>query len=796
MLNQSQEIKKSIKTYALIFLFIVSNFLAIIFSYIISESLIVALYKWIQIFILLFLLSFVFKKYKNLALSLLTILYFSYFCLVGYLLLTGSSLSLAFFVRNFVNLSFIFKELFVVVVILALLSFFNSYFIFKLSKTIFINKILAVVLLVFTLVAWPFSKLNNELFLFIKSFYNPNSIIGYYQQNVYNKLIDNNIKQKDSILSQAANLDKSKLDKTLENIIIVQAESINSFLVTPQNTPVFLDLAKKGIFFPKIYGNGVQTILAQENILCGLPTSFDFNLVDSGFDEEIVCLPEILSQAGYKSFFLKSYNLKFAKTGEFMKNIGFDDMQADSIMETNDPVYKWGYREDVFLQRAFEYLSSQKEKNNFIYLSLGPTNHWPFSTPKEYIDNVPFKNPATTQEKLINTTYLQDMHLQNVYSSVNQLFPEKNYTLIVMGDHSWPAGLHQGNTFNEKGAYEENFATAAVVIFGDGKHKGEVVRDVHTHMDWMPTILDWFDISYPNSNFSASIFYQPSDKKLLINPFTDKYLNVIWKDEKYSYNAQQNKLFKTNIKNDLAENNYIELSDADNLQSFKNNILNPYYLDTNHVIVHALGAINFTDYTNSLEAFNFNYNRGQKVFEMDFSLTKDQKLVGWHNAGLGVNLEEFKNTKIKEKYTSLDINDIYNLMQKHKDIYLVTDMKDDFALSFNELIKTFSDKEVLDRVIPQIYNENDYYILEKQHSFPKIIYTLYATRDSDEKVLEFIKKYENIEIITSNQYRFSPYLLEKVHDLKKEYFIHTLNDYKVIERYLSQGVDGIYSDYY
>ena len=47
------------------------------------------------------------------------------------------------------------------------------------------------------------------------------------------------------------------------------------------------------------------------------------------------------------------------------------------------------------------------------------------------------------------------------------------------------------------------------------------------------------------------------------------------------------------------------------------------WAENTHLIAHAMGAIDGYDYTNSLEAFQFNYAKGFTVFEVDLSLSAE-----------------------------------------------------------------------------------------------------------------------------------------------------------------------------
>lgn len=141
-----------------------------------------------------------------------------------------------------------------------------------------------------------------------------------------------------------------------DNIFFVHLESVNSFLVNEQITPNLIEFSKQGIFFPKIYSNSVQTIRAQENLLCGLPPSLGNTIIRNHKQEEInklACLPKILNQFGYKTLFFKADTLEFAQTGDFMLAIGFDEVHNEDIMQPGDPETGLGVPRRYFLSTSF-----------------------------------------------------------------------------------------------------------------------------------------------------------------------------------------------------------------------------------------------------------------------------------------------------------------------------------------------------------------------------------------------------------------------------------------------------------
>ena len=556
--------KKLICRVFFVFVFAITNLLILVISAWKSNAFL-SLYKWLQIIIFIALLLYFFSKIsKIIGLFLSTIVYLLYLSLVIYLTLFGNDPNL-YFIKRLVqgsNHSTI-LNLICPLIILFFVALLNCLLIGKIKLKIK-NKIIYLILLITILIQFfVFPSANNELFSLTKTLLYKDEVIEYYQ-NVYLELVKKSEEGRENIISQAQKINKNNTPSYLDNIIILQAESLNGFLVSEKITPNFLEIAKNGIIFPKFYSNSIETMLSQENLLCSLPGSFESTLVSNSFDQKIICWPEIMKYLGYKTFFFRSYELSFAQTGKFMQNLHFDEIHANDIMSKNDPQYLWGFREDIFYKKAFDYIQKNKEEHNFLYIETLSTNHWPFTTPLELENFVPYKNPKNHREKLINTTFLQDKYLPIAWENINKLFPEKNYTLLILGDHSWPAEFHENNTFNQKMAFEENFTTSLVLVMGDEKkYKNIKMNGAYSHLDILPTFLDFFQINYPENKFRQSFYPELQGKKMLnnkliplIQPSDYKCpLSFIKNNLKYQYNAQQEQITLYDLEKDPEEKN-------------------------------------------------------------------------------------------------------------------------------------------------------------------------------------------------------------------------------------------------
>ena len=248
--------------------------------------------------------------------------------------------------------------------------------------------------------------------------------------------------------------------------------------------------------------------------------------------------------------------------------------------------------------------------------------------------------------------------------------------------------------------------------------------------------------------------------------------------------------------------------------------INPRSLSTDKVIAHAMGSIDGIRYSNSLEAFQLNFSRGFRVFEVDLMLTGDGKVVASHEGieekyGLDRSLSEitasqFKDTRYQGSYTPLDLSDIMILLENHPDIIIVPDVKSDFETTYRVIVRDVDDEnpDLFKRIVPQIYREEDYFTAKKFQVFQKFIYTLYRVPPTSRfkivnywigmNVLRFLSGKEDIAAVTMSRLRFmkSGLLVRKLKTMNRGILVHTLSDETVIAGYLSLGATGIYTDDY
>lgn len=236
------------------------------------------------------------------------------------------------------------------------------------------------------------------------------------------------------------------------------------------------------------------------------------------------------------------------------------------------------------------------------------------------------------------------------------------------------------------------------------------------------------------------------------------------------------------------------------------------------LIAHAMGSIRDQPYTNAYEAMIANYEKGTRVFEIDFMLTSDRKVVARHEwtANMSKLLgqeeelpeekqagplthEEFMNTPILGMYQPMDADGIMEVLAEYPDMYIVTDTKEQKDEDIRQVLTALvdaaqkRDPALLDRVVVQIYNEAMLESVKQIHDFSSIIYTLYATQDTEAQVVDFVQDHD-IAAVTMPEYKVNRDFVARLKRAGAVTYVHTINETEQVANYEKWGVYGVYSD--
>lgn len=369
-------------------------------------------------------------------------------------------------------------------------------------------------------------------------------------------------------------------DTSRPNLFIVQLESINAALVTPEVTPNLLGLVEdRGVVFSRIQAPSVFTILSMETLLCGTLPTLEKNLAQmDSLHSRFNCLPRVLKEKGFKTLYFQAYpNLDFNNMKSFLRAIGFDEIHAEDIMRPGDPRLKWGFVEDVFYRRVFAYLEKFRDEKIFVYILPGSANHYPFYDAEmetmfvSLKPRLPYQVPRNIRERMANTMFIQDHFFGEMYRQLYRGPFGAKSQMFVLGDHSWPIEVHSGNSNNLKGAFQENFATAMAFIPKKqlqpiASVNGRLVPRLYSYLDFFATVLEMYGVkqfrSHGNSlmpELENNVVSHGSNRCVLsVQPFSGGQIAVINYPKKYIFDLKHDSVTLFNLETDGDERSAAE----------------------------------------------------------------------------------------------------------------------------------------------------------------------------------------------------------------------------------------------
>ncbi len=367
-----------------------------------------------------------------------------------------------------------------------------------------------------------------------------------------------------------------------DNIVLLHLESWNSKVVNGDilideklyqkpMAPVYLDYTERGLYFPEFYGNSMQTIRSQETTLCGITDNLGARYADRKGNFSFKCLPQIFSENGFKTYFFKADDIDFHGTKDFMKKIGFDVTVNAEIMKENDKEHYWGYQDDIFYQRIFEFLEKESPSKKFIYIAVSALLHYPYEMQEEFSFLKEFNNPKNTYEEYSNVLKQEDYCLKRFFSYYDKYFPENTH-LFIFGDSSMPVGIND-NESSHINAYDDNFLTTMLYIPPKKNNiEPQVIKKRYDQASLFHTILELFSENYKLDKSIPEITpnnISDSPRFIRLNqPYTDKWIALVQYPDKWIYNLKTKTIIYFNLKEDRFEQNPKIISTSADLNQF------------------------------------------------------------------------------------------------------------------------------------------------------------------------------------------------------------------------------------
>jgi len=286
------------------------------------------------------------------------------------------------------------------------------------------------------------------------------------------------------------------------NVIILMVESLSSYQSQALSgihdwTPELDAMASEAVVFTNMHANGFATNEGLVGILGGVrlfsPFTHMFRAVVPfqtawGLEDTV---PREFNNAGYYTAFLTTGPLGFAKKGDWLQDIGFQETEG-----SEHPFYrKWpriqfdAAADEALYARSLDWIAERSTKQPWMLALLTLTTHQP------YFD------PETLQPDPEQAFRYADRKAAAFIRSLQKMGYFENGILLLIGDHRsmTPLSKKEEDIFGPAA-----FSRVQFLMFGQGtasEHTG-----VFQQSDLLPSFRQWLSDEHCYDDQLASIF--------------------------------------------------------------------------------------------------------------------------------------------------------------------------------------------------------------------------------------------------------------------------------------------------
>ncbi|MFC2136746.1 arylsulfatase, partial [Bacteroidota bacterium] len=233
--------------------------------------------------------------------------------------------------------------------------------------------------------------------------------------------------------------------------------------------------------------------------------------VTNGYEtmrSEETTIAEILKEEGYSTgCFGKWHN------GAYYPNHpngqGFDEFYGfcaghwpnyfnTSLQHNGKKVETEGYINDVLTDKSIEFIKDNKQHPFLCYLALN-TPHSPFQVPDKYFDKYKKMGLDDKNACIYGMCKNIDDNVGKIIKVLDSLSITNNTIFIFLSDNGPNGFRYNGNLKGKKVDVDEGGVKVPFIIRYPEKIKPSEINDIAAHIDILPTVLDFCNISFPDS---------------------------------------------------------------------------------------------------------------------------------------------------------------------------------------------------------------------------------------------------------------------------------------------------------
>ena len=268
-------------------------------------------------------------------------------------------------------------------------------------------------------------------------------------------------------------------------------------------TPVFDDLARKGLLFTRFYATGIRTPEGMLSILCSFPNQPSRTTMERPvvYQTHWRSISQILDEVGYRNLFISGRSLKFANMEEFLRLVHFHTIigKGDFPSSVSASKDSWaGYSDEDVMRRADEEFAHVKDRP-FLGVIYTMNSHSPFEIPPGFQTAYP---PTSVTNKYLNSVKYTDTTLRSFFQLARSRPYFKNTIFLFVADHA--------RTREKFNLADQHYIP--LLIYAPGHVSPGLNPVVGSQADLLPTILDLLQLKAQHASWGRDLLKLRKDQ--------------------------------------------------------------------------------------------------------------------------------------------------------------------------------------------------------------------------------------------------------------------------------------------
>ncbi|MFC7618697.1 LTA synthase family protein [Microlunatus sp. GCM10028923] len=316
------------------------------------------------------------------------------------------------------------------------------------------------------------------------------------------------------------------------NVVIITLESQRAISTAPYSadpsvTPNLAALAESSLVAEQAYAVMPHTSKSLTATYCGIEPPFDTRNSESGLEEPdgrgvaARCLPELLSEQGYRTGFFQSATETYDQRREVITNqFGFEDFAGTEDLPTDgfSTANYFGYEDDVMLEPSREWIERDKSLP-FLLGYLTVTAHHDYAMPDGFETEQLADDPELND--YLNGLRYQDRFVGKVIQQFKDLGLYDDTIFVITGDHGEGFGEHKLRQ-HDNTIYQEGVQVPLIVHDPQRFGGGERVATPVQHPAILPTVTDLLGYTITGGSYrSASLLSRAARPPVMISCFEE-----------------------------------------------------------------------------------------------------------------------------------------------------------------------------------------------------------------------------------------------------------------------------------